>query len=116
MTDDIKLEHFRNLVALSAADGKIENKERVALSKIAFENGIAPDRLRIMLSKAEEYIFLIPQNQEHRKQQMDDMLDFALVDGEFAKAEQELIRTVGGKLQYTPAEIEKMIQAKLSES
>ena len=60
MADDIKLKHFRNLIALSAADGKIENKERVALSKIAFENGIAPERLRIMLSKAEEYIFLIP--------------------------------------------------------
>lgn len=114
MTDEIKLEHFRNLVALSAADGKIENKERVALSKIAFENGIAPDRLRVMLSKAEEYIFLIPQNQEHRMKQMDDMLDFAMVDGEFAKAEQELIKTVGGKLNFTPTEIADMIKAKLS--
>ena len=38
--NSVKLEHFRNLVSLSAIDGKIDDVERVALSKIAFEQGL----------------------------------------------------------------------------
>src|SRR5688500_12484460 len=98
MPDNVKLEHFRNLVSLSAADGKIEEVERVALAKIAYENGIPLDRLNIMLDRANEYVYLIPQNQQEREKQLDDMLTLALVDGEFAKAELELINMVGEKL------------------
>jgi uncharacterized tellurite resistance protein B-like protein len=112
MPDNVKLEHFRNLVSLSAADGKIEEVERVALSKIAYENGIPLDRLNIMLDRASEYIYLIPQNQKDREKQLDDMLTLALVDGEFAKAELELINMVGEKLGFTKEELDNIISAK----
>jgi hypothetical protein len=52
MLDPTKLEHFRNLVSLSVADGKIEDVERVALSKIAFAQGIPLDRMNVMLDRA----------------------------------------------------------------
>jgi uncharacterized tellurite resistance protein B-like protein len=112
LPDNIKLEHFRNLVSLSAADGKIEEVERVALSKIAYENGIPLDRLNVMLDKASEYIYLIPQNMHEREKQLDDMLTLALVDGEFAKAELELINMVGEKLGFTKEQLEQIIEAK----
>ena len=64
------IEHFRNLVSLSAADGVIEESERIALSKIAYERGIAMDRMNVMLSKANEYQFLIPQNMIDREKQL----------------------------------------------
>src|SRR3954469_20492785 len=112
MIDPIKLEHFRNLISLSAADGKIEDVERVALSKIAFENDIPLDRLNFMIDKAHEYIFLIPQNQNEREKQLDDMLTLALVDGEFAKAEHELINAVGIKLGFSSEEVEHIISVK----
>ena len=35
MVDRLKLEHFRSLVSLSAADGKIEDTERKSLIRIA---------------------------------------------------------------------------------
>jgi hypothetical protein len=62
MLDPIKIEHFRNLVSLVAADGKIEDIERMTLSKIAFQRGIPVDRFKVMLEKASEYHYLIPQN------------------------------------------------------
>ena len=68
--DPIKLEHFRNLVSLSIADGKIEETERVALSKIAYDQGIPLDRLNVMLQRAGEYVYLIPQNQQEREKQV----------------------------------------------
>ena len=112
MLDNIVLEHFRNLVSLSAVDGKIDDVERVALSKIAYENGIPLDRLNFMLDKAHEYIFLIPQNQNEKEKQLDDMLTLALIDGEFAQAEHELIITVGEKLGFTLEEIDTIIKNK----
>lgn len=106
----IKIEHFRNLVSLSAADGKIEEVERIALSKIAYENGIPLDRLNIMLQRASEYAYLIPQNQHERETQLQQMLDLAHVDGDFAPAERELIGMVAEKLGFSREELDQLIE------
>ena len=111
---DIELEHFRNLVSLAAADGKIEEIERITLSKIAFERGIPLDRLNIMLERANEYIYLIPQNQEERGKQLQDMVKLALVDGDFAPAEHKLIVMVGGKLGFSKEEITQIVEEQLN--
>jgi uncharacterized tellurite resistance protein B-like protein len=107
MTTDI--EHFRNLISLSVADGKVEEAERVALSKIAFDKGIPFDRMNVMLSKANEYKYIIPQNMIEREKQLEEMIQFAKVDGEFCKAERELISHVAEKLGFSPSEVEQFI-------
>lgn len=109
MIDPTKLEHFRNLVSLSVADGKIEEVERVALSKIAFAQGIPLDRMNVMLERANEYLYLIPQNTSDREKQLEEMIEFALVDGDFSIAEQELIKSVGEKLGFSPAEVDSRL-------
>ena len=116
MLDSTRLEHFRNLVSLSAADGSIKDIERVALSKIAYENGIPLDRLNVMLLKASEYAYLIPQNNEECERQLQDMIQLAWVDGEFAPAERELINLVAVKLGFSPAEVDKFVEAQKRES
>lgn len=105
-----EIEHFRNLVSLSAADGKIEESERIALSKIAFERGIPMDRMNVMLNRASEYIYLIPQNQLEKEKQLQEMIDFAMVDGEFAKAELDLIKTVAEKLGFKKEELDAYLK------
>ena len=105
------LEHFRNLVSLSIADGTIEASERIALSKIAYERGIPMDRMNVMLSKANEYIYLIPQNMVDREKQLEEMIAFAKVDGEFCKAEHDLITIVAGRLGFSQPELEQFIRA-----
>jgi uncharacterized tellurite resistance protein B-like protein len=109
MSDAIKLEHFRNLVSLIAADGKIEDIERVTLSKIAFSRGIPLDRFNVMLSKAHEYKYLIPQNHHDREVQLEEMINVALIDGDFSKKELELIMMVGEKLGFSKEELNKII-------
>jgi uncharacterized tellurite resistance protein B-like protein len=107
----LEIEHFRNLVCLSVADGKIEETERVALAKIAFERGIPLDRMNIMLKHAHEYAYLIPQNMLEREKQLEDMIAFAKVDGEFARAEFELIQHVAEKLGFSKKELDALIKA-----
>jgi uncharacterized tellurite resistance protein B-like protein len=111
MLDTIKIEHFRNLVSLIAADGRIDEVEKVALSKIAYDRGIPLDRFNVMLEKAHEYRYLIPQNMEQREKQLEEMIDIALVDGEFAHAELELITMVSEKLGFTKEQLKEIIAA-----
>ena len=42
------------------------------------------------------------------------MIDFALVDGEFAKAELELITSVSEKLGFTKEELDQFIKDKVA--
>ncbi|MEP6735973.1 MAG: TerB family tellurite resistance protein [Chryseolinea sp.] len=115
MIDPTRLEHFRNLVSLSAVDGNIKDIERVALSKIAYSHDIPLDRLNVMLSKATEYAYLIPQNTKDRERQLEEMIQLAWIDGEFAPAEKELIKMVGEKLGFSSGEIEHFIQVRRTE-
>jgi tellurite resistance protein len=110
MIDPVKLEHFRNLVSLSAADGKIEDAERISLTSIAEKLGIPLDRLQVMLTHAHEYIYLVPQNSKHREQQLQEMIDIALVDGYFSLSERELINSIARKLGFTHQESEEIIE------
>jgi uncharacterized tellurite resistance protein B-like protein len=111
MLDPIKIEHFRNLVSLIAADGKIEEIERMTLSKIAFQRGIPVDRFKVMLDKAHEYKYLIPQNHHDREKQLQEMIEVALIDGDFSKAEKDLIIMVGEKLGFSRAELDTIIKS-----
>jgi uncharacterized tellurite resistance protein B-like protein len=111
MLDRTQLEHFRNLVSLIAADGKIEEVEKVTLSKIAYQQGIPLDRFNVMLNKAHEYKYLIPQNHLEREKQLQQMIEVALVDGEFSKAELELITMVAEKLGFTKEELDRIIKS-----
>jgi uncharacterized tellurite resistance protein B-like protein len=108
--DPTKLEHFRNLISLSAADGKIMEIERITLSKIAYERGIPMDRLNVMFAKAHEYQYVIPQNHLDREQQLHEMIDLALVDGEFSKPEHDLITMVAEKLGFSKTELYSLIE------
>lgn len=114
MIDQTTIEHFRNLVSLAGADGIIQDSERVALSKIAYENGIPLDRMNVMLNKADEYVYLIPQNMEERDKQMRDMIELAMVDGDFAKAELELIISVGKRLGFSLEDIRSQIKGQVN--
>jgi hypothetical protein len=106
-----QLEHFRNLVSLSAIDGKIEEVERVALAKIAYEQGLPLERLNLMLNRASEYIYLIPQNTEEKEKQLEEMIKLALVDDDFAPAELELIEMVSDRLGFTRKELGAILEA-----
>lgn len=110
MLNPVKLQHFRNLVALSAADGRIEDIERSTLLRIASHQHIPTDRVNVMLSKAGEYAYLIPQNVKERESQLEEMISLALVDGILDQAELSLITMVAEKLQFTPEELDAILQ------
>jgi tellurite resistance protein len=67
-----------------------------------------------MLTHAHEYIYLVPQNNKNREKQLEEMIAIALVDGDFASSEKELIKTVAVKLGFTLKEAERIIERYVS--
>ena len=65
--------------------------------------------MNVMLTKANEYVYLIPQNMKDREKQLEDMISFAMIDGEFAKAELELITTVAERLGFSKSELDQYL-------
>jgi tellurite resistance protein len=112
MVDPVKLEHFRNLVSVAAADGKIIESERDSLFRIAAALSIPMERLEVMLAHPQEYLYLVPQNKQDKEKQLVEMIDIALVDGDFAQSEKELIKTVAQKLGFTLSEVERVISGR----
>jgi hypothetical protein len=69
-----------------------------------------------MLDRADEYKYLIPQNHHDREKQLEEMLEVAMVDGEFAIAEFELIAMVAEKLGFTKEQLDEIIKTFKSEN
>lgn len=114
MPNPVKLEHFRNLVALSAADGKIAEVERSTLLRIASNQNIPIERVNVMFSKANEYAYLIPQNAKDREAQLEEMISLALVDGVLDEGEFALITMVAEKLQFTREELQVILDQRVT--
>jgi hypothetical protein len=67
------------------------------------------DRMNVMLTKANEYKYLIPQNVIDREKQLTEMIEFAKVDGTFCKAELDLITHVAERLGFSKQELQHFI-------
>lgn len=116
MADRVTLEHFRNLVSLCAADGRIEAREKDSLIAIADALDIPRERLQVMLAHAHEYVHMVPQNSQDREKQLEDMIAIAFADGHFAPSERTLIKDVARKLGFSDEETEEFIEMYVRQS
>ena len=70
--------------------------------------------MNVMLKHADEYVHLIPQNSHEKDKQLKEMIEFALVDGDFAEAEKGLILTVGERLGFNADELNLAINEQVN--
>jgi uncharacterized tellurite resistance protein B-like protein len=67
-----------------------------------------------MLTHAHDYLYLVPQNNKDREKQLEDMIEIALVDGDFARSERELIQYVAQRLGFARNEADDLIERYLT--
>ena len=91
MTDrNVKLEHFVNLVAVAAADGYLDAREREFLTDRAEENGMDAEEYNRIVEDIDALQYNIPLNQEEREDQVNDAIFMAVVDGDISQPEYDL--------------------------
>ena len=105
----IKLEHFANLVAVAFSDGYLEEHEKEFLQERALDYGLPEDEVKKLFDMAAELVFVVPQNDEEKEEQLSDAVYMAMIDGEVHEKEYELCLTIAEKLDFRKKDLDYVI-------
>ena len=76
-----KLSHFKNLVAVAFADGKLEDNEMAALATVMARDGLTPSDFERCIKNPRGIKFLPPETPEQRVVYLKDMVLLMMCDG-----------------------------------
>ena len=105
----IKLEHFVNLVAIAAADGYLDAREREFLAERAEENGMKAEEFDSIIHDADKLQFIVPLNQVECEEQMNDAIFMSIIDGNISDQEYKLCINLACRLGIEPKEVDDMV-------
>jgi len=105
----IKLEHFKNLVAVAAADGYLNFREREFLAERAEEFGLSNEEIDRLLLDAHQLQYLVPFNQVEREDQLNDAIFMSIIDGEIAEPEYKLCLNIAERLGLDKSLVDAMV-------
>ena len=107
---EIKLEHFKNLVAIAAADGYLNYREREFLADRAEESGLTSEEIDQLLLNAHQLQYQIPLNKIECEEQLNDAVFMSIIDGEIAESEYKLCVYIAERLGLDKALVDTMVE------
>jgi len=107
-------DHFRNLIYLSAVDGKIDRRELEFLSYLAFRWGLTQKELeeiiKEVLSKPEVIDrYKPPKTNKEKLDQLFDLIGMMMADGEIDQRELDFCMTIAVKMGLRPSIVPQII-------
>lgn len=84
------LNYFQNLYLVAAADKKLTKEETSFLVEIAQQMGITPREAANIMMTRNERKFIIPDNEEERMIQLEDIIVMMIVDKQIHEKEYQL--------------------------
>lgn len=106
----IKLEHFRNLVAVAFADGFLDEEEEDFLYDKADEIELNYKEVDEIIKNAADLKFIVPMNTQDREDQLADIVFMAMIDGEIHQKEYDLCLSVAKKLDLSKSDLDEAIE------
>ena len=110
-----KNSHFRNLVAVALADGKLDPNETKYLSQLALKWGISPQEVQAILAKPTDIKFVAPKDNQTRIDQMFEIVGMMMIDGNIHGTEVQLCQAMASKLGF-PTNVVATLVAKIVEA
>lgn len=86
----LKLEHYKNLVAIAYADGYFDDDERSYLIEKALEFGIPFEKAETVIENASDIEFTTPKTLAEKEDQLADLVCLAVIDGDVHEKEYNL--------------------------
>lgn len=116
MTDNInirkiKVQHFKNLVAVAYSDGYYDEIERDFLAEKAVEYGLTIEVVSGILSNAEDLQFIVPENSIDSEEQLSDVVYMAIIDGVLRNNEYELCLSIAKRLGFDKEYVDQVIES-----
>ena len=109
MNRKIKLEHFVNLVAIAAADGYLDTREREFLAERAEESGMKAEEFDSIINDADKLQFVVPLNQVECEEQLNDAIFMSIVDGNISDQEYNLCISLANRLGIEQCEVDDIV-------
>ncbi len=106
----VKIEHFKNLVAVAFADGVLDEIENDFLLEKAEEIGLPNNEVKEIINSAEKLIFMVPINQENKEDQLADIVFMAMIDGHVHDKEYDLCLQIADKLGLSKNYLDQIIK------
>lgn len=107
--NNINLNHFRNLVAMAAADGNMDNDEKEFLLEKAEEFGIDLEEVNTIINNPSEHYFVAPDELGDREEQLSDAVYIAMIDGEIHEKEYNLCVKFANRLGLSAKDVDEII-------
>lgn len=105
----IQLEHFKNLVAVAAADGYLNSRERELLSDRAQELGLSEAEVKAILADADNLQYVIPLNHIECEDQVGEAIFMSIIDGHIAEQEYKLCLHIAERLGIEQEYVDKIV-------
>ncbi|PIE86357.1 MAG: hypothetical protein CSA05_00890 [Bacteroidia bacterium] len=106
----IKVEHFKNLVAVAVADGTFSEDEMEFLKKRAQEYGINERKVYEIMQYADKLQFEVPLNKFEKEEQLADIVYISMIDGQIHDKEYELCLKIAERLDLTQKYLDQIIE------
>ena len=104
-----KLSHFKNLVAVAAADGRLDDNEMAALATVMARDGLTQSDLERCIKNPKGIKFLPPETPEQRAVYLKDMVMLMMCDGNIDDREMALCKATAIALGFRHEVIDAMI-------
>jgi len=102
--------HFKNLLAVAMADGKLDNIEFDFIMNLARNCYMSQDEVQRVIDYPEQISFYAPKTNAERFDQIYDLVTVMLIDGEIDDRERSLCKVFAMKLGFRTAIVDKLIQ------
>lgn len=102
--------HFKNLLAVAMADGKMENIEFDFIMHLASKSYMSEEEVRRVIEHPDLIAFVPPKTHRERFDQIYDLVTVMLVDGNINQRELTLCKTFAMRLGFRTQLIDDMIK------
>ena len=106
---DVKIELFRNLVAVAFADGHMEDSEKEFLEERADELGLPAEDVASIMKDVHNLEFKVPEDLDEREEQLSDVVFMSMVDGDIEQKEYDLCLNIAERLGLGKQDLDEVI-------
>lgn len=110
ITREVKIEHFKNLIAVAYADGILDEEEKKVIHERAVELGLNEAEVSAIIAQANDLSFIVPLNHEEKEDQLADIIYMSMIDGKVHPKEYSLCKNIAKKLDLNTRDVDHVIK------
>lgn len=109
-----KQSYFQNLFLVANADGHYADEEKLFLAEVARKLGLEPIETERITNNPQKLDFIIPQTDEEKLKQLEDIIVLMMADRKIHKREHELCLLFARKIGYSSQKLDLIVKKVLS--